>query len=68
LGHTDTVKVDPSKWSFPPFSATRDGGYVYGRGTLDNKWQVAAGMMTMLLLKRGNVALDRDVILRGGSR
>jgi acetylornithine deacetylase/succinyl-diaminopimelate desuccinylase-like protein len=62
LGHTDTVKVDPSKWSFPPFSATPDGGYVYGRGTLDNKWQVAAGMMTMLLLKRGNVALDRDVI------
>jgi len=62
LGHTDTVKVDPSKWSFPPFSATRDGGYIYGRGTLDNKWQVAAGMMTMLLLKRGNVALDRDVI------
>src|SRR5579872_4711288 len=62
LGHTDTVKVDPSKWSFPPFSATRDGGYVYGRGTLDNKWQVAAGMMTMLLLKRGNVTLDRDVI------
>src|ERR1700676_3721380 len=39
MGHTDTVKVDPSKWSFPPFSATRDGGYVYGRGSLDNKWQ-----------------------------
>jgi acetylornithine deacetylase/succinyl-diaminopimelate desuccinylase-like protein len=62
VGHTDTVQVDPSKWRFPPFSATRDGGYVYGRGALDNKWQVAAGMMTMLLLKRGNVALDRDVI------
>jgi len=62
MGHTDTVRVDPSKWSFPPFGATRDGGYVYGRGTQDNKWQVAAGMMTMLLLKRGNVALDRDVI------
>lgn len=62
MGHTDTVQVDATKWSFPPFSATRDGGYVYGRGSLDNKWQVAAGMMTMLLLKRGNVALDRDVI------
>src|SRR5436190_13179618 len=62
LGHTDTVRVDASKWTFPPFSATRDGGYVDGRGTLDNKWQVAAGMMTMLLLKRGAVALDRDVI------
>jgi len=62
MGHTDTVRVDPSKWTFPPFSATRDGGYIYGRGALDNKWQVAAGMMTLLLLKRGNVALDRDVI------
>ncbi len=62
MGHTDTVQVDPSKWLFPPFSATRDGGYVYGRGALDNKWQVAAGMTTLLLLKRGNVALDRDVI------
>jgi acetylornithine deacetylase/succinyl-diaminopimelate desuccinylase-like protein len=62
MGHTDTVQVDPSKWTFPPFSATRDNGYIYGRGSLDNKWQVAAGMMTLLLLKRGNVALDRDVI------
>jgi len=62
MGHTDTVLVDPSKWIFPPFSATRDGGYVYGRGSLDNKWQVAANIMTMLLLKRGGVALDRDVI------
>ena len=25
MGHSDTVKVDPAKWSFPPFSATRDG-------------------------------------------
>jgi acetylornithine deacetylase/succinyl-diaminopimelate desuccinylase-like protein len=62
MGHTDTVQVDPSKWTFPPFSATRDQGYIYGRGSLDNKWQVAAGMMTMLLLKRNNTALDRDVI------
>ena len=32
MGHTDVVKVDPAKWTHPPFSATRDGGYVYGRG------------------------------------
>jgi acetylornithine deacetylase/succinyl-diaminopimelate desuccinylase-like protein len=62
MGHTDTVRVDPTKWTFPPFSAARDHGYVYGRGVLDNKWQVAAGMMTLLMLKRGNVPLDRDVI------
>jgi acetylornithine deacetylase/succinyl-diaminopimelate desuccinylase-like protein len=28
MGHTDVVNVDPAKWTFPPFSATRDGGYV----------------------------------------
>src|SRR5206468_772451 len=63
MGHTDTVSVDASKWKFPPFSATRDGGYVYGRGTIDDKDNATAALMTMLLLKRLNVPLDRDVIL-----
>ena len=62
MGHSDTVRVDPAKWTFPPFSATRNGGYVYGRGTLDDKSDLMAAMMTMLLLKRSNVTLDRDVI------
>src|SRR5580704_10163306 len=62
MGHSDTVKVDLSKWTFPPFSATRSGGYVYGRGTLDDKTNLYAGMMTMILLKRTNAKLDRDVI------
>jgi acetylornithine deacetylase/succinyl-diaminopimelate desuccinylase-like protein len=63
MGHTDTVKVDPTKWGkFGPFSAARDGGYIYGRGTLDDKDNMTAGMMTMILLKRMNVKLDRDVI------
>src|SRR3954468_21855351 len=35
MGHSDTVKVDAAKWTFPPFSGARQGGYVYGRGTLD---------------------------------
>lgn len=63
LGHLDTVTVDASKWTFPPFSATRDGGFVYGRGAIDDKDNLAAAVMTMLLLKRLNVPLDRDVIL-----
>ena len=62
MGHTDTVNVDPKKWTFPPFSATRDGGYVYGRGTVDDKDNVVAALMVMLELKRRNVPLDRDVI------
>ena len=62
MGHTDVVTVDPKKWTFPPFSATRDGGYLYGRGAIDDKSHVAAFLMTMLQLKRLSVPLDRDVI------
>ena len=62
MAHTDVVNVDPAKWMHPPFSATRDGGYVYGRGAVDDKDNVAAGLMMMLMLKRMNVPLDRDVI------
>jgi acetylornithine deacetylase/succinyl-diaminopimelate desuccinylase-like protein len=62
MGHTDVVNVDPKKWSNPPFSATRQDGYVYGRGTVDDKDNATAVLMVMLTLKRLNVPLDRDVI------
>jgi acetylornithine deacetylase/succinyl-diaminopimelate desuccinylase-like protein len=63
MAHSDTVNVDPKKWIHPPFGGVRDGGYVYGRGTVDDKDNVVASVMTMLMLKRMNVKLDRDVIL-----
>ena len=62
MGHTDTVRVDAAKWTFPPFSAERKDGYIYGRGTVDDKDNLTASLMTILLLKRLNVPLDRDVI------
>ena len=62
MGHTDVVNVDPKKWKHPPFGATRDAGHIYGRGTVDDKDNVVAALMTMLMLKRANVPLDRDVI------
>ena len=62
MGHTDVVTVDPGKWTFPPFGAQRDGGYVYGRGTVDDKDNLVAALMTVLSLKRSGTPLDRDVI------
>ncbi len=62
MGHTDVVGVQPENWSVEPFGAIERDGYIYGRGTLDDKDTVTAGLMTMLLLKRVGMALDRDVI------
>ena len=62
MGHTDVVGVQADKWYADPFSGIRQDGFVYGRGTLDDKDNVAAALMVMKLLKRYDVALDRDVI------
>lgn len=62
IGHSDTVNIDPKKWTHGAFSAHREGGYIYGRGTVDDKDNLVAALMTIVLLKRQKVALDRDVI------
>ena len=62
LAHTDVVGVQREKWPVDPFGGVLKGGYAWGRGTVDDKPHVAAGLMLMLLLKRNRVALDRDVI------
>ncbi len=62
MGHMDVVGVQREKWSVDPFAAIRKGGYIYGRGTQDDKDNLTTGIMLMLTLKRLNVPLDRDVI------
>lgn len=62
MGHTDVVGVQREKWYADPFSGLRKDGFIYGRGTLDDKDNVAAGLMVILLLKRFDVELDRDII------
>ncbi len=42
-GHTDVVPTGaPSEWLHPPFTATEDGGFLYGRGAADMKSSLAA--------------------------
>ena len=62
LAHTDVVPVQREKWPVNPFGAIMKDGYVWGRGSTDDKPHLTAMLMMMLLLKRTGVPLDRDVI------
>ena len=62
MGHTDVVGVQRDKWPVDPFAALKKDGFIWGRGSSDDKSHVAADLAVMLQLKRRGVALDRDVI------
>jgi acetylornithine deacetylase/succinyl-diaminopimelate desuccinylase-like protein len=62
LAHTDVVGVQREKWPVDPFGADLKDGFIWGRGSKDDKPVLVANLMTMLLLKRRGVPLDRDVI------
>src|SRR5215467_4116025 len=62
LAHTDVVGVQREKWPVDPFGAVVKDGYVWGRGSKDDKPVLVANLVSLLLLKRLGVPLDRDVI------
>ena len=62
MGHTDVVGVERDKWTFDPFGGTIKDGYVYGRGSSDDKGMTSACLEVFLLLHRLKVPLQRDVI------
>jgi acetylornithine deacetylase/succinyl-diaminopimelate desuccinylase-like protein len=62
MGHLDVVGVQKEKWTVDPFAALRKDGYVYGRGTIDDKDKVTSALTVLLLMKRMHIPLDRDVI------
>lgn len=61
--HMDVVQAVAADWRFDPYSGEVADGYVFGRGSLDDKGMGVMELMTMLLLKRRNVELTRDVIM-----
>jgi acetylornithine deacetylase/succinyl-diaminopimelate desuccinylase-like protein len=52
LGHVDTVIADPSEWTHDPWSGDVSDGYLWGRGALDMKSQVAAEAVAAASLAR----------------
>jgi len=62
LAHQDTVGVDAKKWNADPFAATIRDGYMWGRGSIDDKAMLAANIATIVELRRTGAHLTRDVL------
>ena len=63
LGHIDVVPADESGWTEPPFKGAVKDGYLYGRGAVDMKSDVAAQILAFAALKREGITPERDIIL-----
>jgi acetylornithine deacetylase/succinyl-diaminopimelate desuccinylase-like protein len=63
MSHTDVVPVeDETLWEHPPFSGTLDRERIYGRGADDDKADVVAYCMALVLLRRFGVSLQGELI------
>ncbi len=63
LGHVDTVLADPGEWTHDPWSGDVAGGYLWGRGAIDMKSQVAAEVAAAAALARSGWRPARGELL-----
>jgi acetylornithine deacetylase/succinyl-diaminopimelate desuccinylase-like protein len=63
LCHLDVVAANPEDWTRDPFHLTEDGGWLYGRGTIDMKGQDAAVLAALLRMKSEGFKPMRDIIV-----
>ncbi len=63
-GHVDVVPPgDEVLWTHPPFGGVVRDGRLYGRGSVDMKGQLVAGLFALDALRRAGVKLAGDVHL-----
>ncbi|HQR27632.1 MAG TPA: M20/M25/M40 family metallo-hydrolase, partial [Nocardioides sp.] len=64
VGHLDVVPADPRDWTHPPFAAVVDDtGYLFGRGAVDMKGEVAARVVAFAELARSGFRPRADLWL-----
>jgi acetylornithine deacetylase/succinyl-diaminopimelate desuccinylase-like protein len=63
LGHMDVVEALPADWSKDPFKLTEEGGYMYGRGTIDMKNGITAITNALVWLKAEGFKPKRDIVV-----
>jgi len=61
LNHTDVVPAEPAYWTEEPLSGAVHDGYVWGRGAMDMKGMAIIELMVMLLHRRLDLPLRRDL-------
>ncbi|MBB4632772.1 M20/M25/M40 family metallo-hydrolase [Sphingosinicella soli] len=61
--HMDVVEAKREDWERDPFVMAEDGGYLFGRGTSDNKFDVVMIVQTLMSLKREGFKPSRDIVL-----
>lgn len=69
MAHQDVVPVEPGtedRWSHPPFGGAIAGGYVWGRGAIDDKSNLAAQLEAVELLLARGYEPRRTVLLAYG--
>jgi acetylornithine deacetylase/succinyl-diaminopimelate desuccinylase-like protein len=62
-GHVDVVTTENQEWSHPPFEGNVVDGYVWGRGALDMKGEVAMMLAALLRARAEGLEPPGDVIL-----
>jgi acetylornithine deacetylase/succinyl-diaminopimelate desuccinylase-like protein len=63
LGHVDTVLASPQEWTHDPWSGDVADGFLWGRGALDMKSQVAAEVAAAVALARAGWRPARGELL-----
>ncbi|MGK6325099.1 M20/M25/M40 family metallo-hydrolase [Sphingomonas sp. DT-51] len=63
LAHMDVVDAVAANWATDPYRPVEKDGYLYGRGTQDNKFGVAVLVETFARLRRAGWRPHRDLLL-----
>lgn len=63
VAHIDVVEAKREDWERDPFKLIEEGGYFYGRGTLDDKAQAAVWVDTLIRFKQQGYKPKRTVKL-----
>lgn len=69
LAHQDVVPVEAGtegRWTYPPFSGSVEGGYIWGRGALDDKVSVVAILEAVERLLQAGFRPRRTIYLAFG--